>query len=173
MSVFTDNKRYLQSLVKDLSLIPRQAALEIATRIFLQCVDATPADSGQAMANWRIAPRVGGSAEMENFEMLWGYGQEKPTEPVGFKWSKGTSIESVKMYQYEVAIQSMVAFATIKFDGIVVYNPLSAQIPGFSPGNAEFYEANSIGKVNVSDIIERAKAGGYAAVVSQFDALKQ
>jgi hypothetical protein len=172
MSVYSENKKYLAGIVKDLKLIPRAAALEIATRIFLECVDATPADSGQAMANWRIAPKVGGSFSPEGFEMMWGYGQNKATDPVGRKWSKGESSESVKMYQYEVAIQSMVAFATIKFDGIVVYNPLSASIPGFEPGNAEYYEQNSIGKVNVSDIIERAKAGGYAAVKSQFDLLK-
>lgn len=172
MSVYSDNKAYLKSLIKDLKQIPKEAALEIATRIFLECVDATPADSGQAMANWRMEPYVG-TPNLENFQMMWGYGQDKPTEPVGYKWSKGSNADDVKRYQYEVAMQSMTALSRLTFDGIVVYNPLSDQIPGFYPATAEFYEENSIGHVPVSGIIERATAAGYEAVRKNFDFLRK
>lgn len=172
MSVYSDNKAYLKSLIRDLKQIPKEAAVEIGTRIFLECVDATPTDSGQAMANWKMEP-FNGSPNIDNFEMMWGYGLDKPTEPVGYKWSKGSTEEEVKMYQYEVAIQSMAAFSKLTFNGIVVYNPLSNDIPGFYPGTSEFYEENSIGKVQVSAIIGRATAAGYEAVKKNFDFLRK
>ena len=154
------NRKYLQSLLDGFKNAPREVALEAATRAFLTMVFDTPADSGQAMANWRIEPYFG-TPNLEGFDMMWGYGQEKPTAPVGYKWSKGTNEEEVKLFQYEVAIQSRVAFSKFKFDGIVVYNPLSSQIPNFSPSDAQFYEANSIGKVQVADIIKDSLAAAY------------
>ena len=165
------NRKYLQGLFNSFKDAPRAIAIEAASMTFLKCVFDTPADSGQAMANWRMEPYVG-TPNLEAFEMMWGYGQEKPTEPVGYKWSKGTNTEDVKLFQYEVAVQSRVAFSRLKFDGVVVYNPLSSQIPGFSPSDGEFYEANSIGKVQVSDIISDSLLAAYDWGIKTYPALR-
>lgn len=172
MSTHSNNMKYLQSLIDQIKPIPRAAAVEIATRIFIRAVEATPMDSGNAAANWEMIPYVG-SPQYSPMQLLWGYGDTAPTLPVGYKFSKGAESQLVLQYQFEIATQAAVLYPTIEFDGISVFNPIEEGGSTFSPGIDTWYEENSISKVPFETIIMESLADGYAAATSRFAALRK
>lgn len=172
MSKHADNMRYLQSLVDQIKPIPRAAAVEVATRIFLRAVEATPIDSGNAAANWQILPYVG-APQYSQMQLMWGYGDVAPTIPVGYKFSKGAESEYVFRYQFEIATQAAVLYPTVQFDGITVFNPIEEGSSAFAPGIDTWYEENSVDKVPFETVITDSVSAGYAATVSRFAALRK
>lgn len=171
MSSLASNKKYLQSLVDQIKKVPTYAGAELAVSIFIKAVEATHVDSGQAALNWRITAYSGGP-DLEQQEMLWGYGNVSPTAPAGYKWSLVPN-DSVKASLIQDSIILGIQFKGLDFDGISVYNPITPNFANFSPGSDANYEFNALSdaEAGMSSFISNAMSEMEKRMLEQFSFL--
>lgn len=169
MKASAKNRRYLENLGALLEQVPQVAAIEIATRIFAGVVLNTAIDSGQAALNWHLQPYTDNPyADMQIQQMLWGYGDVAPIAPAGYKWSGGINEQAVRSQLIEEGIMQRVALRGQHFTGIVVYNPIDSNFPGFTPGSDMYYPQNAFQAVDEAGIVSTAIREGELATAAQF-----
>lgn len=153
------NESYLTAICKELEKIPRETAILVASEIFENAVSATKIDSGQAAAQWKIEGYTG-SVSMAPQEILWGFGDQEPVYPAGFKWSAIDNSEQVHRHQFETLV-NVIASMPEEIDGIVVYNPITPGFADFRPGKDDRYAGNAFAAVSVDGIVSQALSSAY------------
>lgn len=154
------NEDYLAGLCAQLARIPAGIAKTVAAEVFEQAVQHTRVDSGQAAANWHYQPYKG-QPFMEPEEIMWGYANVDPINPVGYKWAMFDNSEAVYRWQFENLMDAM-SIVQDDIDGVMVYNPITSGFGGFQPGQDVFYPDNAFANLNMDAIVSAALERTYA-----------
>lgn len=154
------NELYLEEICKQLARIPADIAKTVSAEIFEQVVQKTRVDSGQAAANWHFEPYKG-TPFTEPEEIMWGYANQDPIAPVGYKWAMYDNSEAVYRWQFE-NLADRLSMTQDDIDGILIYNPVTAGFAGFHPGTDVFYPDNAFAALNVEGIVNAALERTYA-----------
>lgn len=160
------NESYIQGIIDQIARIPTDMAKQVGAEIFMEAVNRTRVDSGQAAANWQFAPYQGEYVEIDQ-QMMWGYGDIEPISPVGYKWAKYDNSEAVYRYQFERMTDAL-ASAPDDITGVAVYNPISVGYGAFAPGTDVFYPENAFRNVDLQAIAQVALDRVYAEYGATF-----
>lgn len=178
---YAENLAYLKKIADRIEAVPLAIAKRTAQLTFIYLVENTKFDSGQAAANWRIEAYEG-TPNYEPQKMMWGYGDVKPTAPVGYKsyyegyiagsGTGGETGDPERVLSWQMSQASVViATAPSSVSGFTIYNPIAPGFAGFSPGDDTHYAENALLFSN-SQLIGIAKEKMAQAEAEVLTALK-
>lgn len=172
---YRQNRAYLNSLVKQIKEVPRQAALQTAHNLYLKLISYTAVDTGQAALNWRMTP-FRTTYDLQPQRMLWGSAPdyENPAYPVLSKnATQKNDLGSLLDYANGLA-HYIVQSAPKQIDGVVVYNPITPGFPNFHPGDDRHYESNALSEAEQKwqTAFAEALAEAEANMKAQFAVLR-